>query len=1211
MKKKILLSISFLFLLSLIVFYFVFHSKNFQNFIKNKILQIIPINYHSVQFIFFPPAIVFQLVDFKKDNLEIFCKKLFITSPLLTSIPFKINPKCENGSINILGESKEKKFSLDKLPEKINIQILFLQVKDFFKNFFFIEKFSLKNIIIKNKTRQVLVKRSQLTLNNDSIHFSSDITSEEFKSSANIQFLLTKKSIQINNFHLIHPELTIKTFGNLEKNKDFLPLEIKSSLKILPDFSGSFIFKGFISLKEIFGNFSINNFYSPYFYEDKMQGKISLTKNSIFIRELFGFYDDIQSFSIKNTYIYKKVLFPDPIKIKSNNLSLEKVLHFLPDVRKKVFGFISGDYIFTYTDQDNFRVESNLIHGIDLSLILETSIFKIQKVELKKAEFFMKKKNFFINLEQENFITAQGSVNPLNYSILLKDVSLEKISLIPSIKTKGLFNGSIDLKDNIINVKGNVDSLNIFDLNLGNSFVNLFIDIEKSILKLQECTLKNTFKNSVNGSLDLSKEQVDLLITTEKISTKNVKNIYPFDFLKFIQGNFSGKINISNTFENPNYSVEGFLEKASIVNNYFEKINFATTYNEKSLTMHNFSINKKNEYLTGNFYYIFSTNKLETFSIKSSPLKSSFFSYFSSFIPFNHEILLDIKKNKTTNGLLSINSINQEKNIKNTCSFKEDLVNCQLINKDCLLSGSIENLQPNLSGTLNTKNYEIINKFMPNHSQLKSFFLNLDFSLRYNGKLYLESNIKNLDTNIYNQYLTLNKPFKLTINDHNYLWNFELKNNESNIVSSAKNKIFTNTFNIKNMNFSYKDYFSIDGSFLAELNYSNKLYFSFKSDLLTLKLSEVNESIKFQTNIKYDKKIFINYVKTDNKSIMCNANNCNFNNFFLEKNSSSFLMNGSLQYLNQSNILKGSLVVDNLKIKDKIEDLIPQSYSRSIKEFFLPVTKNEKSKMNIDTSIRVNNAVIENSLLNISLEGNINLKESIENPRVNTALKLKDSSFISINENKLDITSLKITSHDYFHTIKPSIHLSSNGLIENYLITINLNGNIEKYTTTLSSSPKLSEEQILSLLFFKHTETTNKNITKSQNFQSQFLSIGITIFDQLQISKDLRKNQNIQIKLISENEENNYNIIEPDLYLKKKSNTKLEITKQLANDSTISYKRRLGDESIEENKVTYQKKINKNAKLELFYEKKNSSNTINPGKYNYIGGGLNFNWSFK
>ena len=121
----------------------------------------------------------------------------------------------------------------------------------------------------------------------------------------------------------------------------------------------------------------------------------------------------------------------------------------------------------------------------------------------------------------------------------------------------------------------------------------------------------------------------------------------------------------------------------------------------------------------------------------------------------------------------------------------------------------------------------------------------------------------------------------------------------------------------------------------------------------------------------------------------------------------------------------------------------------------------------------------------------------------------------------------------------------------------------------------------------------------------------MTIFDQLQISKDLRKNQQIQIKLISENEDNDYNILDPDIYMKKKSNTKIEITKQLPKNSMLSYKRRLGDESIEEDKITYEKKINKNTRIEAFYEKKNSSNTINPGKYNYIGGGLNFNWSFK
>jgi hypothetical protein len=517
-----------------------------------------------------------------------------------------------------------------------------------------------------------------------------------------------------------------------------------------------------------------------------------------------------------------------------------------------------------------------------------------------------------------------------------------------------------------------------------------------------------------------------------------------------------------------------------------------------------------------------------------------------------------------------------------------------------------------IAGTLKTKNHEIINKFMPNHSQIKNFFVNMDFIIKYNKQFTVESTVKNLDINIYNQDLKLKSPFNLNIKNNDYFWNLELQNSQSKINLFAEKNTFINTLDIKNMQFMYKDLFSIEGSFFSEIKYTKELYFTFKSDSLKLKINEVNDPINFATSLVYNKKIFINYLKTTNKNIICNTNTCNINNFFLEKNNSSLLLNGSIQYLNQKNVLKGNLSLDNLKIKDKIEDLIPSSFSQSIKKIFLPrIDSNEKSLMNVDTTIKVNNALIENSLFNISLEGDIKIKESIINPKIITALKLRDNSFITINENKLDITSLRITSNDYLNSTKPTIHLASNGFIENYLINVSLNGNIEKYTTTLSSSPKLSQDQILSLIFFKHTETTNKNISKSQNFQSQFLSIGLTIFDQLQISKDLRKNQQIQIKLISENEDNDYNILDPDIYMKKKSNTKIEITKQLPKNSMLSYKRRLGDESIEEDKITYEKKINKNTRIEAFYEKKNSSNTINPGKYNYIGGGLNFNWSFK
>lgn len=1211
MKKKILLSITFLFALSLTIFYFIFNSNNFQNFIKNKILQIIPINYDSVQFIFFPPAVVFQSVNFKQDALEIFCKKLFITSPILTSIPFKINSACENGSITIPEGSSTKKLSIDSIPEKINIPILFLQIKDFLKNFLFIEKFSLKNIIIKTTKKTILVKKSYIRLKDDSIQFYSDLNSEEFKSSANIQFLLTKKSIQLNNFHIIHPDLTIKTFGKLEKEKDFLPLEIKSSLKILKEFSGNFSFKGFISLKEIFGNFSVKNFYSPYFYEDKIEGKVFLTKKSILIKELLGFYDNTQSFSIKNSYIYNKKLFPDPIKIIVKNLSLEKILHFLPDTRKKVFGFITGDCIFKYTDIDNFKIESNVLNGVNLSLILETDIFKFKKVELEKAEFFMKNSIFFINAEKENLITASGSINPLKYSISLKNIDLEDSSLLPLLKTKGLFSGSINFTDNILDVKGDVEKFKIFDFNLENSTINLSLDMDKAILKLQDCNLKNIFKNSTNGSIDLEKKILNLEILIEKISSQKLKNIYVFDFLNYIQGNFSGKINISKSFDNPQYLIEGFLEKSSVLNNYFEKINFSTTYNELFLIMHSFHINKKSDFLKGNFYYNFSNNILEKLSIKSSPLKSNFFSYFSSFIPFNHEIFIDINKDEKINGVISINSINQASNIKNICHLNDNSINCELMNKDCTITGTLENFHPEFFGTLNTKNDEIINKFMPTHSQLKNIHLDLDFSIKYKKNMFLSSNIRKFDISIYNKDLKLKKPFKLIAEDNNYLWNFELYSTDSNIVSSAKKNIITNTFNIKNMSFIYKDYFIIDGSFFAEINYTNRLFGFLKSDSLKLKLNDINESINFQSHLSYDKNLVIHSIKTDDQSILCKNNSCTLNNLLLEKNNSSLLLHGSLQYLNKMNILKGSLVVDNLKIKDNIEELIPQSYSQSIKDIFLPTMKNKKSKISIDTSVKINNALIENSLLNLSLTGDMQIKESIENPKIITSLKLKDTSFISINENKLNITSFKIISNDYLNNIQPNIQLSANGFIENYLVSISLNGNIDKYTTILSSSPKLSEEQILSLIFFKHTEITNKNISKSQNFQSQFLSIGLTIFDQLQISKDLKKNQKIEIKLISENENNDYNIIDPDLYIKKKSNTKLEITKKLNKDTTLSYKRRLDDEFIAENKVTYQKKINQNTKIEFFYEKKNSYNNINTEKYNYIGGRLNFNWSFK
>ncbi len=387
-------------------------------------------------------------------------------------------------------------------------------------------------------------------------------------------------------------------------------------------------------------------------------------------------------FSIPTFYDYKK--YNQQIEKTINN-EFKINLHNLEDIS---FRFIPSPHLLI--KKAELKIKENEVSSIStlknikvfisITSLYKDEIFKIEKIEVRKANLYLNKlslKNFVRNLKKNivnNFIIKRST-------LFFKDDN-DEIILISKIKN---FNYQIDFVNNkkILDIVGN-----IFD-----SEVNLryFIDYEFSNIQNISFEVKNPNINFENKLIDDLNSKNTRQQGSLKIKFLNQKNIINYNINDYL-------ISFKNeTQKNDNFNLNGSIN--------FKPLHFVLDLDIKNINMHN---------LESLLYSIYQNNNLR-FQNLSGIVNLNL-------VNFDHKV---IKK-----ASLKLKFENSKLFADKKILFLDDFAILEISDYKYL-----ENIDQILQMTIkiNILNKEKFNRFLFNFKKNKIMFDNLYFTYQYNA----------------------------------------------------------------------------------------------------------------------------------------------------------------------------------------------------------------------------------------------------------------------------------------------------------------------------------------------------------------------------------------------------------------------------------------------------------------------------------------------
>ncbi|NUM87575.1 MAG: translocation/assembly module TamB domain-containing protein, partial [Bdellovibrionales bacterium] len=193
---------------------------------------------------------------------------------------------------------------------------------------------------------------------------------------------------------------------------------------------------------------------------------------------------------------------------------------------------------------------------------------------------------------------------------------------------------------------------------------------------------------------------------------------------------------------------------------------------------------------------------------------------------------------------------------------------------------------------------------------------------------------------------------------------------------------------------------------------------------------------------------------------------------------------------------------------------------------YLPERLGKKSSV-YELKIRAvaeHGVVVDNDLLNAEFRGEVSLLNNFEYPQVTARAELVKGVFHFRNTPfTLDHAVVKMPNPEY---LDPQFSLGGMANVNGYKVSIFAAGSAENHRISLSSSPGLSQEDILSLLAFGYTGTEARKINPDDKSALTYTEVGSILLDQLKLNKDLQQ-RGFKISVAPSIRESEANIIRP------------------------------------------------------------------------------------
>lgn len=248
---------------------------------------------------------------------------------------------------------------------------------------------------------------------------------------------------------------------------------------------------------------------------------------------------------------------------------------------------------------------------------------------------------------------------------------------------------------------------------------------------------------------------------------------------------------------------------------------------------------------------------------------------------------------------------------------------------------------------------------------------------------------------------------------------------------------------------------------------------------------------------------------------------------------------------------------------------------------------------------------VENDLFDAEFRGDITLLNNFEYPEIigkaeliKGRLLFRSTAFI------LDHAIVKLPSPEIF---RPQFSVGGSTIVNNYKISLFASGTPDEPKISFSSSPPLSQGDILSLLAFGFKGEDTKGVRQDDLSAITYSEVGSILLEQLRISKDLQS-RGFKVNVVPTVSDNEANIVRPKS-ASDSASPKIVVQTQVAKNLEASMGATLGTAQSQELGGGLEYYLGRRASVSGVFEQSQSVDETAP-KSSY-GADLKFRWGFK
>ncbi|EQC43320.1 translocation/assembly module TamB domain-containing protein [Bacteriovorax sp. Seq25_V] len=459
----------------------------------------------------------------------------------------------------------------------------------------------------------------------------------------------------------------------------------------------------------------------------KFRGKLERFRN---------IYAEVDELDFRGSYFKNNILI-DKLNVQkgkgtarvNNNISIDLATGKVSDINASVKEMHSHDLLY-FLGPDFKVLKTNISSDVNLSIdkdvikITATSPVILKDVRVGESEDILNIKKielpeFFLETGDNVKLKASGLINasPVSVkgeigdslSIKLSAQNLNLLELGGELGSTAQGTGDIDalFEGTSPDVNLYVKSKKIKELSVLGYHVpdevsaSLKYSFEKEVITISNIKSLNSNILGIVGSVDLDKEELDVLIASNKIQIQGLRNIITpvwndvKEVTQYFDGLISGKSRLSGSFKNLKIDNSFKSEKFSILNETLKSISFDLAIDEDNLKLSNVRLLRDNGNLSGKFFLNFKKGiELIDFDIEGMNLNDFLF-YRKLGLGYDGSLNGEIKLEKAKSGyrgggqvLLLGSSVGRKKIKPSSIMFSID--NHELISSGTLLGSRIK-----------------------------------------------------------------------------------------------------------------------------------------------------------------------------------------------------------------------------------------------------------------------------------------------------------------------------------------------------------------------------------------------------------------------------------------------------------------------------------------------------------------------------------------